>query len=84
MTTKYQPKICDGCKSDIEKDDSLYTAQFGQRSAKPTKGQFITCENKADFCQKCFMGFCGFGFKPKWVKKIQQENGTWKTEEIVS
>ncbi len=83
MTRKTTPVICDFCAKEIA-SIMRYTCQFNQvDTEKSTKGQFVTCENKADMCQACFVEICKNGFKPNWVKKVKDENtGKWTTEEV--
>ena len=83
MTRKTTPVICDFCAKEIT-SIMRYTCQFNQvDTEKSTKGQFVTCENKADMCHACFVEVCENGFKQNWVKKVKDENtGKWNTEEV--
>ena len=83
MTRKTTPVICDFCAKEIT-SIMRYTCQFNQvDTEKSTKGQFVTCENKADMCHACFVEVCENGFKPNWVKKVKDENtAKWNTEEV--
>tara|TARA_R110002020_G_scaffold474831_2_gene707670 strand:- start:87 stop:362 length:276 start_codon:yes stop_codon:yes gene_type:complete len=84
MTRKRQPITCDFCAKEIE-SQMRYTAQFNQTNTeKPSeKGSFITSSSKADMCHACLIEIAKNGYKPKWVKKVKDENtGKWSDQAI--
>jgi len=84
MTRQKQPIICDSCAKEIS-SQMRYSLQFNQTNAeKPSsKGSFITSSSKADMCHPCFLQICTNGYKPKWVRKVKDENtGKWSDEEL--
>ena len=85
MTRQKQPIICDSCAKEIS-SQMRYSLQFNQTNAeKPSsKGSFITSSSKADMCHPCFLEVCKNGYKPKWVRKVKNEDtGKWSDEELV-
>ena len=84
MTRKRQPIICDFCGKEIE-SQMRYSLQFNRTNTeKPSeKGSFITSSSKADQCHPCFLEICKNGYKPKWVRKVKDENtGKWSDQEL--
>ena len=84
MTRQRQPIICDFCGKEIE-SQMRYSLQFNQTNTeKPSaKGSFITSSSKADMCHPCFLEVCKNGYKPKWVRKVKDENtGKWSDQDL--
>jgi len=76
MTRPRIPNICDFCGKDIQSEQE-YSVQINQK--KTGKGKFVTCANKADMCQDCFLFICKNGFKPDWKTLIKDDvSGKWE------
>ena len=84
MTRQKQPIICDIDGKEIS-SAMKYSLQVNQTNTeKPsTKGSFVTSTTKLDICHACFLEICKNGYKPKWVKKVKDENtGKWSDQEL--
>ena len=70
------PNICDFCAKPVESEQE-YSVLINQK--RTGKGKFVTCSNKADMCQGCFLFVCKNGFKPEWKTLLKNEvSGKWE------
>ena len=79
MTRVKTPNICDFCGKPVESEQE-YSVQINQK--RTGKGKFVTCANKADMCQSCFLLVCTNGFAPDWKTLMKNEvSGKWEDYE---